>query len=54
MLTRLIVVINLQYNVMCRLHQKKFLNVKGEKKNSEKTQVVHTYTIFILSIFLNA
>ena len=55
MLTRLIVVINLQYNVMCQLHQKNFFNVKGEKKKTgEKTQVVHTYTIFILSIFLHA
>ena len=36
MLTRLIVVINLQYNVMCQLHQKIFLNVKGEKKQVKK------------------
>ena len=52
MLTRLIVVINLQYNVMCRLHQKNFLNVKGEKKKQWKnTGGAYLHNLYIVYIF---
>ena len=52
MLTRLIVVINLQYNVMCQLHQKIFLNVKGEKKNRWKnTGGAYLHDLYIVYIF---